>query len=187
MAGRAPLQLAFVLRSYTFESVKGKKIRDNHWRVKPENNAEVIRMVPAHGHNNPLQAFRSMLDEYLNEGSFKLTDRDFSGTIWPRVDVSEDDAAFYIRADLPGLAKEDIDVSVEGNVLSISGEKKEELPHEERKYFTHHERRYGTFLRSFTLPEHADPGDIEAHYSNGVLELRIKKTAHERSKHVDIS
>ncbi|MFW5775248.1 MAG: Hsp20/alpha crystallin family protein [Chitinivibrionales bacterium] len=143
-------------------------------------------MVPAF-RNNPLQTFRNMLDEYLNEGGFKLTDRDFTGTTWPRVDISEDETAFYIRADLPGLAKEDIDVSVEGNVLRISGEKKEDLPHQERGYYTHYERRYGSFSRSFTLPEHADAGSIEAHYNNGVLELRIQKTAHEHSKHVDIS
>ncbi len=144
-------------------------------------------MVPGFRHNNPLEAFRNMLDEYLNEGNFKLTDRDFTGTTWPRVDISEDDAAFYIKADLPGLRKEDIDVSVEGNVLRISGEKTEQMPHEERTYYTHYERRYGSFSRSFTLPEHADPGKIEAHYTNGVLELHIPKTEHERSKHVDIS
>lgn len=130
--------------------------------------------LPARRTTNPLATFRNMLDDFFGE-PFLMADRDMSGKVWPRVDITEDKERYQIRADLPGLKKEDINVSIEGDTLSISGEKKEEIKKEEGAY-THLERSYGSFQRSFTLPENIDKEKIDAHYRDGVLELSLLKT-----------
>ncbi|MFP4164521.1 MAG: Hsp20/alpha crystallin family protein [Chitinispirillaceae bacterium] len=130
--------------------------------------------LPARRTTNPLSAFRNMLDDFFSE-PFLMGDRDMSEKVWPRVDITEDKERYLIRADLPGIKKEDINVSIEGDTLSISGEKKEESKKEEGAY-SHLERSYGTFQRSFTLPENVDKEKIDARYRDGVLELSLLKT-----------
>jgi len=92
----------------------------------------------------------------------------------PAVNTREADDAYYIEVDLPGVKKEDISIDVNDNVLTISGERKVE---EERKdeEFYRIESVYGTFERSFTLPEDVDPDKIEAEAKDGVLIVKIPK------------
>jgi HSP20 family protein len=72
---------------------------------------------------NPLLAFRTMLDDFFNEPIFP--DKLLSGKTWPRVDITEEKERFIIKADLPGMKKEDISISLEGDTLTISGERKD--------------------------------------------------------------
>jgi HSP20 family protein len=92
----------------------------------------------------------------------------------PAVNTREADDAYYIEVDLPGVKKEDISIDVDDNVLTISGERKVE---EERKdeEFYRVESVYGTFERSFTLPEDVDADKIEAEAKDGVLTVKIPK------------
>jgi HSP20 family protein len=90
------------------------------------------------------------------------------------VDIREEDDAFYVDAEVPGLAAEDVKVDVEKNVLTLSGERKVEKEESEGTY-RRVERQYGSFTRSFTLPETVDTDNISADLKEGVLALRLPK------------
>ncbi len=94
----------------------------------------------------------------------------------PTVNTREGDDAYYIEVDLPGVKKEDININVEDNTLTISGERKIEQEHKEDNFYKV-ESVYGKFERSFTLPEDVDTDKIEAKSENGVLEIKIPKVA----------
>ena len=91
-----------------------------------------------------------------------------------KVDISEDDAAIFIEADMPGVKKEDIKVSIEDNVLSISAERSQN-EEEKSKGFHRIERTWGSLSRSFTVGENVDGDNIEATYDNGVLKIKVPK------------
>lgn len=94
-------------------------------------------------------------------------------TIRPKIDIEESDKAYVLYADLPGMAKEDIKITLEDGRLSIRGERK---PESENKSYRRTERAYGSFERSFTLPEWIDSDAIAAHYDNGVLKVTVPKS-----------
>jgi HSP20 family protein len=103
----------------------------------------------------------------------------------PAMDLVETDEHFVLKADLPGLAERDINLEVEDNVLTISGERKAE--HEDkREGYVRVERAYGSFRRSLTLPEGIDPESVEASFDNGVLEVRIPKPEERKPRRVAI-
>ena len=93
----------------------------------------------------------------------------------PRVDIHEDESAFRICAELPGLEEGKIEVEVEENVLSISGERKEDTQVSDGKGIRHLESLRGQFRRSFRLPDGVDTEAVKASYSHGVLEVNIPK------------
>lgn len=93
----------------------------------------------------------------------------------PAVDVAEDDKAFRITAELPGMSEKDIDVTISGDMLTIKGEKREEKEEKAPNYYVS-ERRFGFFQRSFALPDGVDRDKIEAKFENGVLTLTLPKT-----------
>jgi HSP20 family protein len=104
----------------------------------------------------------------------------------PAMDLVETDDDFVLRADLPGLSEGDVNIELEDNVLTISGERKS--AHEENKQGYHRvERASGSFSRSLTLPEGVDPEAIEAGFDNGVLEVRIPKPQERKPRKVAIS
>jgi HSP20 family protein len=104
----------------------------------------------------------------------------------PAMDLAETGDEFVLRADLPGLSENDVNIELEDNVLSISGQRKSE--HEERKEgYYRVERASGSFSRSLTLPEGVDPDKVQAHFDNGVLEVRIPKPAQRKPRKVTIS
>jgi HSP20 family protein len=107
----------------------------------------------------------------------------------PAVNVSEKDSNFSIEVSAPGFKKEDFKVEAEEGVLKISGEHKEENKEGDKK-FTRREFRYGSFSRSFTLPDTAKVEDIKARYENGILEIEIPKKQEEpkaQAKEIKIS
>jgi HSP20 family protein len=98
-------------------------------------------------------------------------------TEWaPAIDVVTRDSDLVIRAELPGVKQEDVDITLENNVLTISGERKAEQE-EERGGYHVRERRYGSFSRSLALPEGLDESKIHARYDNGVLEVTVEGAA----------
>jgi HSP20 family protein len=103
----------------------------------------------------------------------------------PRVDIVEEEKNFEVTADLAGLKKEDIKVEVRDNVLTVRGEKKIEDEKKERNYRIA-ERRYGEFVRTFTLPENVNRDGIEAEFKDGVLRLTIPKTEEPKPKEIEV-
>ncbi len=109
-------------------------------------------------------------------------------TEWaPAIDVLIKDSDLVIRAELPGVKQEDVEITLHNNVLTISGERKAEQEEEERGGYYVRERRYGSFSRSLTLPEGLDESKIHARYENGVLEVSVEGAAAVQGpKHIQI-
>jgi len=103
--------------------------------------------------------------------------------VWPALDVAENDNAFLIKAEVPGCKADDIDISVHGSTLSISGEKKKEEEKKEKGYY-HLERSYGNFRREISLPTDVDAAKIDAACKDGVLTITLPKA--ERAKAVKV-
>jgi HSP20 family protein len=103
----------------------------------------------------------------------------------PLVDISEDDKEYLIKAELPEVKKEDVKVTVENGVLTITGERKFEKEEKGKKYHRV-ERAYGSFLRSFTLPEGAAADKISAEFKDGVLKVHLAKSTEAKPKSVNV-
>lgn len=103
----------------------------------------------------------------------------------PLVDIIEDEKQFLIRAELPDMKKEQVKLTVENDVLTISGERKYE---KETNGHKHHriERAYGTFMRSFSLPENTDGSKLSADYKDGMLTVRLPKSEKAKSKAIEV-
>ena len=104
-----------------------------------------------------------------------------------RVDVKEDDKAYTVKADIPGVKKEDIKVSVDGNVVSINAEVRQEKEEKEGQKVVRCERYYGSVSRSFTLAQDVDQAGAQAKYNDGVLELTLPKKAGGSKKTIAVS
>jgi HSP20 family protein len=112
-------------------------------------------------------------------GGLKLAD-------WsPQVDITEDDKEYLIKADLPEMKKDEIKVNVENGVLTVSGERKTEKE-EKNKKFHRIERSYGTFMRSFALPEDADGTKVAAEFKEGVLGVHLPKNPVAKPKSIAV-
>jgi HSP20 family protein len=108
-----------------------------------------------------------------------------TGRWLPAMDVVEADDHFVLTADLPGLGEEDVNIEIEENVLTVSGERKSE--HEDkREGFVRVERSYGSFRRSLTLPKGVDADAVSANFDKGVLEIRIPKPEERKPRKVAI-
>jgi HSP20 family protein len=103
----------------------------------------------------------------------------------PSVDITEDDKEYLVKADLPELNKEDVKVTVENGVLTITGERKLEKEEKGKKYHRI-ERSYGNFLRSFTLPDGADGAKVTAEFKDGVLKVHLPKTETTKPKAIEV-
>ena len=104
----------------------------------------------------------------------------------PLVDISEDDKEYLIKAELPEVRKEDVKVTAEEGTVTITGERKFEKEEKKKKYHRV-ERGYGTFMRSFTLPDDADANKIKADFKNGVLTLHLPKSEHAKPKQIEVN
>lgn len=107
-------------------------------------------------------------------------------TDWaPLVDVIEDENEYLVKAELPEVKKEDVKIAVQDDVLTMSGERSQEKE-EKGKKFHRIERAYGSFSRSFTLPEDADASKITADFKNGVLTVHLPKSERAKPKSVEV-
>lgn len=121
-------------------------------------------------------------------------DRLFNGTTEPAAhawampaEVLETDDAIRFVVETPGLRSEDIDVTVENNVLTISGEKKVERNEGEKGEYHLYERRYGRFERSFALPRRVDAEHVDANYENGVLTVTLRKSEAAKPRRIKVA
>jgi HSP20 family protein len=103
----------------------------------------------------------------------------------PLVDITEDDKEYLIKADLPDVKKEDVKLTVQDDVMSISGERKYEKEEKGKKY-QRVERAYGSFMRSFTVPEDADGSKVSAEYKDGVLNVHLPKSEKAKPKSIEV-
>jgi HSP20 family protein len=123
----------------------------------------------------------------------RLFDRFFEGRAanstarrWiPAMDLVETDDHLVLRGDLPGMTEDDVDIEIKDNILTVSGERKSEREDKSEGYHRV-ERAFGTFSRSLTLPAGVDADKVEAHFDNGVLEVRIPKPAEAKPTRVQI-
>lgn len=103
----------------------------------------------------------------------------------PLVDISEDEKEYVIKAEVPEMKKEEIKINIHDDVLSISGERKYEKEEKGKKYHRV-ERAYGSFMRSFTLPEDADGSKVNAEYKDGVLKVHLPKSEKAKPKAIEV-
>jgi HSP20 family protein len=104
-----------------------------------------------------------------------------------KLDLNEDDKAYRVSAEIPGVKKEDIKVSIDGNAVSISAEVRKEKEEKQGEQVIHSERYYGAVSRSFTLPQAIDEATADAKYDNGVLKLTLPKKAGSGSRKLSVS
>ena len=109
-----------------------------------------------------------------------------AGGFVPPVDVYEDENGIQLRMEVPGIDEKDIDIRLENSVLTVSGERKIEKE-EKQENFHHIERRYGTFSRSFTLPNTVDNESVTASYDNGLLKILLGKRADAKPKQIKVT
>lgn len=140
---------------------------------------------------NPLRELQRMqkeLDRVFDGGLTRFTRGGEAMTIseWsPSVDITEDEKEFVVKAELPDVKREDVKVTVEGDVLTIRGERKSEKE-EKGKKFHRMERSYGSFERSFTMPDATEASKITSEYRDGLLTVHLPKNPAAKAKATEI-
>ena len=133
---------------------------------------------------NPMNVFEDVFGTLFNDSIGSLAKAAQAGAWNPAVDIVESTDAYTLTADLPGLTKGDINLTLEDGVLTLTGERKSE--HSESKEFGHrYERAYGKFSRSFELGSGVEKGKIKAEFKNGLLKVELPKV--EASKPFEVS
>jgi HSP20 family protein len=175
-----------------------------HDRYIATEGANAMNLIPKRKHNvpatrssaltTPIADFRGEMDRlfdrffrgpwagassWLEESGWR------AGEFMPTVDLAENDKQITIRAELPGLEPEDVDINVSGNILTIHGEKKESKEDKGDDYY-HCERRFGSFTRSVELPATADVESVEAEQRSGVLTIRVKKVPSAKARSIKV-
>ena len=143
---------------------------------------ELVRFEPFAGFGNLRSVFNGLFDE---NGGRASTQPNISKW-YPAVDVLESKDAYVIRAELPGMKREDIRVEVKDGTLVLSGERKSAKPADGVEY-RHVERVAAKFWRSFSLPETVKQDGIEATYKDGILEIRVPKAEEAKPRQIEIS
>ena len=128
--------------------------------------------------------FNRLFDSFF-QGDLADTTSAFTSAWIPAVDIAERENEFVVRMELPGVKKEDVKITMQEGILTVRGEKKQE---KESKGSDFHrvERAYGSFQRSFTLPTAVKSGDIDASFSDGVLNISLPKAEEAKPKQIDV-
>ena len=137
--------------------------------------------------NSDVDMFRkhvnSLFDDFFSPAPTGFFDTDWA----PAVDVEETDRGYVVKAEMPGMSEKDISVTVENDVLTIQGEKKDERERKGRDSRTIiSERTYGSFRRSFTLPDSVDAGKITAEFKDGILKVTVPAAKGRETKQISI-
>jgi HSP20 family protein len=130
----------------------------------------------------------SRLSAFLNRAPVKEGESDnwFAQAAWaPLVDITEDDSEYLIKAELPEVKKDAVKVTVENGVLRLTGERQSEKEEKNKKYHRV-ERSYGSFVRSFVLPDDSDASKVSAEFNEGVLRVHLPKAEQAKPRQVDI-
>lgn len=136
---------------------------------------------------DPFREMENLLERYKSsprKSIAKSDDKTFEVGDWmPVADIDETKDNFVVKVELPGVDKEDVRVNIENGVLTIRGEKQVETEDKKRHRV---ECSYGSFIRSFTLPQSVKADEIEAEYKNGILNLTIPKSEEAKPKQIDV-
>jgi HSP20 family protein len=132
-----------------------------------------------------MASLQSRLNQLFNDAARGTDELTTTGFV-PPVDIYEDEHNVTLKLEVPGVEEKDLDVRVENNTLTVRGERKFEQEEKEEN-FHRIERRYGAFTRSFTLPNTVDSEQVDASYTNGVLEIRLAKKAEAKPKQIKVS
>jgi HSP20 family protein len=132
---------------------------------------------------NALQNRVNHLFQDFSRGQNELTT---TTSFVPAVDLYEDEHKVTLKLEIPGINQEDLDISLENNTLSVHGERKFEKEEKEEN-FHRIERRYGSFARSFSLPNTLDPESVRASYENGVLKIELAKREEAKPKQIKVN
>ncbi len=147
-----------------------------------------MRLVPYRKSESPSRVFPEvsrLFEDFFNDLPWMSSMPRVEGWV-PAVDILERDGNLILRAELPGMNEKDIDVKLEGNILTLKGERK--LDSEEKKHNYHRvESYYGSFTRSFTLPDTVDTDKIKADYKNGILTISIPQRPEVRPREIPVS
>ena len=137
----------------------------------------------------PIREFEDLFDRYsramgwpAGRGQESITKGDWL----PRVDISETEGEFVIKAEIPEVRRENVKVGVDNGILTIQGERRQETDEKKEKYHRI-ERSYGSFVRSFTLPDNVDETAIKAVFKDGMLNLSIPKSAAAKPKSIEVT
>jgi HSP20 family protein len=141
----------------------------------------LVRWEPMRELNTLQTEMNRLFNSFFDEGGKNGERRRWA----PAVDLLEREDSLVLRADLPGLNEDDVQIEVRDNVLTISGERRSEVEDSEQGYYRI-ERAFGSFSRSLALPDGIDSDKIEASFGNGVLEVKIPKPAERKPKRISI-
>lgn len=125
-----------------------------------------------------------IFDRFFSRGGTDDTDLRVSSW-YPNVDVTERDDAYVMKAEIPGVSKDDVKITLKENLLTIFGEKKREKEEKEKNYYRS-ERSYGSFQRTFTLPSSVRSEKVEASFRDGVLTIEIPKAEEAKPKEIQV-
>ena len=128
--------------------------------------------------------FDSLLDRFFKEPVFSIP-RLFEESWYPSVDVSEGKRDIIVKAEIPGVDKEGIDISLDGRLLTIRGEKKQEKEQSDEHYHRL-ETSFGFYKRAIELPADVDESKVDAKYKNGVLKIKLKKAKAAETKKINV-
>jgi len=149
--------------------------RNTMWLVRRENN---VQELP--------QMFGRFFDDFWGRDWPALRNLEEDSVVWaPRLDVEETEDSYLVQADLPGIDKKDLKVSLNDNVLTIKGERKYEKEEKSKNVFRA-ERSYGNFQRAITLPDKVKANEIRADYKDGVLKITLPKAEEVKPKQIEI-
>ena len=149
--------------------------------------ATMTRFVPFRTGLNDLNVLQTRLNSIFSDFARPETEGDqlAAGNFVPAVDVYEDPSKLVLKFEVPGIKPEDLDIRVEGRTLSVRGERKFESDQKEEN-FHRIERRFGSFVRSFTLPATVDTESVQAETENGVLALTLNKKAEAKPRQIQV-
>jgi len=147
--------------------------------------ANITRRSPLAGDIMRYDPFYN-LDDWFKNWGMRPFSMDMETTPQIKIDLAENDNAYTVRAEIPGVKKEDVKVQVEGNRVSISCETKQEKEEKEGERVIYCERRVGAAYRTFTLASEVDDTKAEAKYENGVLELTLPKKEGKTTKRIEV-
>jgi len=142
----------------------------------------ITRWDPFREFNTLQDRMNRLFRDSFSEGQEALT----TSTFAPPVDVYEDEHNVTLKIEVPGIDEKDIEVRIENNTLTVHGERKFEKEEKEENY-RRVERQYGSFTRSFTLPNTVDPENVQANYDKGVLKIKLAKKAEAKPKQIKVN
>jgi HSP20 family protein len=133
-----------------------------------------------------LDEFQSRLHSFFGRSPSRRGEGESSSALWsPAVDIIEDEKEFLVKIEVPEIKKEDVHVTVESNVLTIRGERKFEKEEKGKRYHCC-ERGYGSFTRSFSLPDRLNASKVRAEFKGGMLKVHVAKSQTARPQEIDV-